>query len=238
MPDFRTVKALLMSRWGLAALFLALALLVTLPAVEAQKKNHINKVDVGISLNGKPIGNNDTIWAGVPATFDIYFENDDTLGGYSTGFAVYTSDGAAWEWAEDILDFKLVSNSPLQLDTIYSIVTTVKGSRHYPPANVLDNGGLQVAYADTNGAPYDAILFGGTRRVNGVPPGPMEKVIQMHFVAGGVVGDEVSHICIDSTKVGVVGEFVFVDISGTTDVPEVLMPKKGRCWPVANKPKK
>jgi hypothetical protein len=208
------------------------------PVAEAQKNNPINKVDVGVSLEGKEITNNDTIWAGIPATFDIYFENNDTLGGYSTGFIISSPDGAAWEWQNDILDFKLISNSPLQLDTILSIVTAVKGSRHYPPANVLDNGGLQVAYADTNGAPHDVILFGGTRRTNGVPPGKMEKVIQMHFIAGGVVDNEISHICIDSTKVGAVGEFVFVDIAGNTDVPQVLWPEKGRCWPVANKPKK
>ncbi len=237
MPRIYGVKVGLLIR---ILLILPVGLMVFPAAGAAQDKlrDPVNKVDVGVSLDGKPIANGDTVWAGIPATFDIYFETDDTLGGYSTGFTIYSDDGAAWKWLEGILDFKLISNSPLQLDTIYSIVTTVKGSRHHPPSVVLDNGGLQIAYADTNGSPRDAILFGGTRRSNGLPPGKLEKVIQMHFVAGGVTDEEIAHICIDSAKVGAVGEFVFVDVSGTTDIPEVLWPAKGRCWPVAKLRKK
>jgi hypothetical protein len=222
----------------LTALSVLLILNLALVSVFADDDKLGNKIDVGVSLNGTPISHTDTIWAGVPATFDIYFENADTLGGYSTGYVIYSPDGAAWEWEEEILDYKLISSSPLKMDTIYSIVTTVKGSRQHPPSVILDNGGLQVYLADTNGTPRDAMLFGGTRKVRGVSPGPLEKAVQLHFVAGGVVGDKVATICIDTAKVGPVGEFIFVDIAGMTLVPEVLLPTKGRCWTVANAPKK
>ncbi len=217
---------------------LSFVLILNFAPVSADDDELGDKMDVGVSLDGTPISNTDTIWAGVPATFDIYFENADTLGGYSTGFVIYSPDGATWEWEEEILDYKLISNSPLKMDTMYSIVTTVKGSRQHPPSMVLDNGGLQVYLADTNGSPKDTILFGGTRKVQGVSPGPLEKAMQLHFKAGGVVGDKVTTICIDSAKVGPVGEFIFIDIAGMTLVPKVLWPQKGRCWMVATPPKK
>lgn len=196
-----------------------------------------HSVDIGVTVDGTQIGVDDTIWAGEEASFDFYFENDDTLGGYSTGFKIWSDDGAAWTWDTAIFDIVYIPPTmPPEFDTLWEMITAVTGSRQYPQSTVWDNGGLQITIADTISAEtpirIDSILFGGTRKNHGLYPGALERQILAHFTAGGVEYDFVRTICIDSAKIGPAGEFVFSDITGATFSPVTLWPEGGRCWPV------
>lgn len=187
-------------------------------------------VDVGITVGGEE--NADTIWVGSKCTFDFYFENEDTLGGYSTGYTVWSDDGAEWEWYE-VAYFSFGFEWPqFPLCSSYSVIYTVEGSRQHPYWDFLDNGGLSVTLADVDGAPRDSILFGGTRKDHGVYPGLLEKQIQAHFAATGPDDGSVAYICIDSAKIRAAGDFVFADVWGGIFPPTVLWPEGGRCWPV------
>ncbi len=192
-----------------------------------------NIMDIGMTTAGVEISENDTVWVDEESAFDIYFENDDTVAGYSTGFVIWSQDGTEWQWIEELLEIQYIPGTfPPEFDSIWSIVTTVEGSRQYPPSVVWDNGGLERNLADTNGAPFDSILFGGTRKNRGMVAGPLEKQVQIHFIATEPTSGLISTICIDSAKIGAAGDFVFADVAGTTTAPTVLWPAGGRCYPV------
>jgi len=192
-----------------------------------------DRMDIGATVDGVQITENDTVWVDEAATFDIYFENADTLGGYSAGFIIWSDDGADWRWEEYFLEAVYIPGTwPPEFDSVYSVVTAIEGSRQYPPSAVWDQGGFQISLADTNGPPYDTILFGGTRKDHGLYPGPLELQMQMHFVATEPTTGLISTICIDSAKVGEAGDFIFIDIAGRTSPPTALWPEGGRCYPV------
>jgi hypothetical protein len=173
----------------------------------------------------------DTIWYGQASTIDFYYENDDTLGGYSTGFKFWSPDGATWTWDTAIFSIDYIPGSmPPAFDTVWEIVTVVPGSRQDPHATVLDNGGMQLTYADIDEADYDTILWGGTRKNHGVYPGPLTSQVLTHLHLGGVSGSEVKTFCVDSTKVGSAGDFVFSDIAGGAFAPTTLWPVGGKCF--------
>lgn len=166
------------------------------------------------------------------STFDIFFQNTDTLGGYSLGFVIWTPDFAGWDYDTAIFDIQYIPPTmPPEFDTLWEIVTVAIGSGQYPHPTVWDNGGLQVTVQDTAHVAgvknVDSVLFGGTRKDNGLAPGALEKQIMIHFTpkTGGT-------ICIDSTKIGPAGDFVFSNIDGSTFVPEFLLPEGGKCWPI------
>ena len=187
------------------------------------------QVDIQVTNGG--VENADALDGDQPCSFDIFFQNSDTLGGYSIGFVIWTPDWAGWDYDSAI--FNIVWNPVLMvLETTYAVITAVPGSRQYPQATVWDNGGLQVTLQDTahhvaGVKNMDSLLFGGTRQDHGLYPGDLEKQIQIHFVprTGG-------SICIDSTKIGPAGDFVFSDIAGGTFKPSFLLPEGGKCWPV------
>ena len=191
-------------------------------------------MDIGHTVTGTiyaPGHAMDTLWAGQPATIDFYYENDDTLGGYSTGFKFWSPDGATWDYDSSLFEIKF---NPITFlfDTIYDIIVTVEGSRQYPHSVILDNGGMQKTYADIDKADYDTILWGGTRQNHGVYPGALERQVLVNLNVAGVAGDAVKTFCVDSCKVGAAGDFVFSDVGGGAFAPDRLWPLNGKCFPV------
>lgn len=209
------------------------ALIVFLLVFIAPVLGQDGKVDIVVTTAGVEITESDTIWVDEESSFDIFFENADTVAGYSTGFVIWSDDGADWQWIEDIFDIVYIPPTmPPEFETTYAVVTPVTGSRQYPHNTVWDNGGLNITLTDTNGPPYDSILFGGTRKDHGLYPGPLEKQIRIHFMATEPTTGWVSTICIDSAKVGAAGDFVFSDIAGYTYPPLTFWSEGGRCYPV------
>ncbi len=96
---------------------------------------------------------------------------------------------------------------------------------------------FDLSIADTlTSTPYDTLMWGGTRKNHGLYPGDLERQVMIHIRTGGVSGTEVKTICIDSAKVGMAGDFIFIDIAGGTHVPLTLWPDGGRCYKVAITP--
>jgi hypothetical protein len=187
------------------------------------------EMDIGITVGGTtydPSDPMDNIWAGQAATFDFYYKNIDTLGGYSTGFTIWTTDGATWTYDTAILRIDWISGTmPPEFDTTWAPITTVPGSRQEPVGTVWDQS-FDLNLADTNGAPRDTV------KNHGLYPGALERQALVHLRTGGVSVGEVKTICIDSCKVGLAGDFIFVDIAGGTLVPVTLWPDGGRCYKV------
>lgn len=212
----------------LAIAFLIFSLMLIAP-VQGQN----GKVDIGVTTAGVEISEGDTIWVDEESSFDIYFENEDTVAGYSTGFIIWSDNGTDWQWNEKIFDIVYIPPTmPPEFETTYAVVTPVAGSRQYPHSVVWDNGGLNISLNDVDGPPMDTLLFGGTRKTHGLYPGPLEKQIQIHFTATQPTSGFVSTLCIDSAKVGAAGDFVFSDVAGSTYPPVTLWSEGGRCYPV------
>lgn len=187
------------------------------------------QIDIQVTDGGTE--NADTLHGDNACSFDIFFQNSDTIGGYSLGFRIWTPEWVEWDYDSSV--FNVVWDPvEMKLETTYAVITVVSGSRQYPHPTVWDNGGLQVTLQDTVRAMgeknLDSLLFGGTRQDNGLAPGDLEKQVQIHFVprTGG------GSICIDSVKIGPAGDFVFSDIGGSTFKPEYLPGEGGKCWPV------
>ncbi len=188
------------------------------------------KMDIGLTVDG--VVDADTIWINDSCTFDFYYENSDTLGGYSTGFRIWSDNGVEWAYDTAILRIDWVSGmppDPMVFDTTWAIISMVEGSRQYPVGKYWDQS-FDINAADTTGADgLDSIMWGGTRKNYGLYPGPLERQGLIHFHATSGHGGT---LCIDSNKVGEAGDFIFIDIAGSTHAPEVLWPQGGRCWPV------
>jgi hypothetical protein len=191
----------------------------------------VAKMDLGLTVEG--VIDADTIRIDELSTFDFYYENDDTLGGYSTGFTIWSDNGVEWAYDTAILRIDWVSGfppDPMIFDTTWAIVTMVDDSRQDPVGTVWDQT-FDISLADTTRVDgVDTIMWGGTRKDYGLYPGPLERQALIHFHATAGLGGT---LCIDSAKVGLAGDFIFVDIAGGTLTPVVLWPEGGRCWPVA-----
>ena len=178
----------------------------------------------------------DSIWVDSATTFDIWIENDDTLGALSIGFKIWSDDGATWTWDSTVLrtDY-IIGTNPPEFDTTWSMVGVVEDSRMDPHTFVWDyNSGLQVIERDMDEVSPDSIFIGGVTQSNlGLPPGNLENMIQIHFIPGGPeVGEEFT-LCIDSAFIPPLGDFVFCDLETSSAIaPDIYWLPGGRCWTV------
>ncbi|MCP4568866.1 MAG: hypothetical protein GY841_14925 [FCB group bacterium] len=196
-----------------------------------------NRIDVKIRQGDNP--DVDTIWTGVQASFDYYFENDEPLSAFTTGFEVYSNDGAGWEWKEDIFQISTSCSYPPLIcyaDTAWNHVTAVEGSRMWPPWDIWDMAHLGLTIVDSStdwsGTSPDRFCIGGVHNTAPLmPAGPLEHALTMQFIASGPADDEVMTICIDSTNIGTAWDFLFVCEFSNNTTPEVWGIGE-RCWPV------
>ncbi|MEZ5357993.1 MAG: dockerin type I domain-containing protein [Candidatus Zixiibacteriota bacterium] len=173
-----------------------------------------NVVDIGISHFS--LTDSDTMYGGKDVAFEIYYENDESLGGLSTGFVIWSPDGAHWQW-QDVGGYGASG-----------AVTVNPCSRLYPPEQVLNLGGMQVLEKSCDNILPDSILVGGSSLSTGMAAGPLQHMISLngHISASSY---EVTSICIDSAKVGP-GDFIFVGSS--TIIPIVGWNEGGICYPI------
>ncbi len=188
----------------------------------------VNSVDIEMTSHRQ----HDTLWINglgdpVPATFDIYIENDIGLGGISLGFKIWTPDEAGWEYRD-------VSDSFALPDSEFNYLSVVPGSRLDPPNEAFDLTGLLITEKSMDGQNHDTIQIGGISIMDSLPPGPREHMMSIHF--NPEVPGWQSHICFDTTFVPPSGNFVFVDTKGHTFAPDILWEYGSKCWVVANAP--
>jgi len=155
--------------------------------------------------------------------FRIWLKNTVTLGGISLGFHIWSEDGTAWTWRSVPGGW-----GPLGPGTGLACVTVVDGCRMDPPDNIWDMGGFTITERDMNGQSPDTIYMGGVSMFGSLPPGPLEHMISLHLkVTDPSMGS--GTICIDSSFLPPIGDFLFVDYEGNSIHPIVATP---RCWPV------
>ncbi len=201
-----------------------LVLMILLFIVSVTVVGANNLVDLGMTCGS----HTDTIWVGEPATFDIYIENDNTLTAMQLGFYFWSPDGATWQWRD------VGGYGPSGPGTGHACITVVPGCRMDPPSTVWNHTGLLVSEKDMDEISPDSLMFGGNAATGGLAAGPLEHMISFNFTAGPDAGG-VYQLCIDSTKIPVAGDFVFIDITGTY-TPQVAWPSGGLCWPVKRIP--
>lgn len=166
------------------------------------------------------INSGDTIWVDSASTFDIWLENDNTLGAFSTGFKIWSDDGTTWSWGGGV-----------------DVVTVVESSRMDPHTDIWDLGeGIEVTEQDLDGVSPDSIMIGGVALYSsGLPTGALEHMFSLHFYAGGPQAEQVFTFCIDSAFIPPYGDFVFSDFGSAAAItPSIGWVEGGQCWPVKN----
>lgn len=163
----------------------------------------------------------DTIWANSNFSINIGIANDRKWMGMSTGFKIWSPDGATWTWEN-------MGNAGYGTQ---KYVTVFANSRMSPVASVWDFG-FMVFEQNLTAPNYDSILIGGVANAGGLPAGVRQDMIALNFSAAGP-GDSTTHwLCLDSAKIGEGGEWVFADTTGMTSAPTVGWSYGGVCWPV------
>ncbi len=193
-----------------AILCLALFLVVLSPEQAFAE----NRVDVDVAHAGNPFRTMDTLYIGGEYQFRLRIENDVELYGMTMIFDIVTTGNFTFSY------------SP-QPDGIGNgdMVTVVPGSRLDPPNEVFDLGGLMVMTDEWDGRKF--IGVGGASLNEGLPPGPFEEMIRIHFTLNSSYNpDIIGTICFDTTAYGCAcPDFVFNGfIHPATNLP--------RCWPV------
>lgn len=180
-----------------------------------------NVVDITADLG-------DTIWANENTTFNIWFENSSNLGGFCTGFRIWSDDGATWVW-----DYRIVDINQWTGDTTWSLVTVVPGSRMDPAELIWDFTGLLVTDRDLDEISPDTILIGGASTDSDLVNGSLEHMLSIHFIAHGPIDwEDIRIICVDSVFIEPLGDFLFAGSDGSAIVPGVTWGNEGKCWPV------
>jgi hypothetical protein len=163
----------------------------------------------------------DTIMPCQVFTIGISIENSQIWKGMSLGFRIWSPDGAKWQWVPD----------PAGGYGAHKYVDIVSTSRAYPPESVWDIA-FTIAEADVDGnMPDDQILVGGAAAAGGLLSGPKQEVYRLRL---RVDSSDMKTLCIDSTKVGASGDFVFADASGGVYPPEIGWNQGGICWLIKN----
>lgn len=148
--------------------------------------------------------------------YQIWFSlaNDAAIGGMSLGFRIFSVDGVTWQyeaqtggWGEG------------GLNSGFSAVTVVAGSRLDPPSAAFDMTQLLVAEQDIDGALSDTVLFGGVSLFADLNAGPLQPMMALHIIAGGVAFGEVKNFCVDSSFVPPAGVWTYSTPGGTTYAP-------------------
>jgi len=211
----------LAGRLSLAATLIILAVLLSFPASAPRAANTVF-VDVALTGESNPA---DTLFVGGAYEFRIWYENDFLLSAFQSGMRIYSPDGATWTWNTQPDGY-----GPNGLGTGGQYVTVVPGSRMDPPATVWDYSDLIVSEKNIDGITPDTIFPGAMALYNGLPAGPLEHMLSLHFSPADTGdGGPVATICIDSAFVPPGGKFIFVDVAAVTLVPTINGPF---CYPV------
>lgn len=199
------------------------AVLVMVPEISAAA----NRVDISTGRTGFPAA--DTVYLGAHYEFRVALENDVTLGAISLGMQIYSPDGVEWRW-----DSQPHGYGPTGLGTGGHYLTVISQSRMDPVTSVWDFSSLLVAERSMDGDSPDTVFPGGAANNGGLPPGPLQDMMAIHYTALRTGSNDIGTLCIDSCFVPPAGPWIFVDAATTASIiPEVAGPF---CWPVAPNP--
>jgi len=193
----------------------------------ASASHAANVVDVKAGRPGAPGA--DTVYLGAKYEFRVGIENDVILSGMSLGMNITSPDGVRWRW-----DSQPDGYGPSGRGTGGQYLTVVPQSRMDPTSTVWDFTNLLVVEQDMDGISPDTIFPGAASLNGGLPAGPIQHMMSIHFTAQETGPGDVGTICVDSCFVPPAGDFLFVDASNAGSItPSFFGP---HCWPVAQNP--
>jgi hypothetical protein len=186
-----------------------------------------NRVNITTGKTGQPAA--DTVFLGSPYEFRVAIENDVTLAGISLGLQITSPDGVEWRW-----DTQPNGYGPSGYGTGGQYLTVFPQSRMDPVTTVWDFSGLLVGERDVDGISPDTIFPGATAVNGGLPPGPLQDMMAIHFTALRTGTGDVGALCIDSCFAPPAGDWLFVSAENSSSiVPDIAGPF---CWPVVSNP--
>ena len=177
-------------------------------------------VDIARSGSAVPV---DTLFSGGSYDFRIWIENDNHLSSLVATLRnkVTTSPvpggaplrGTFFTW-ENVGGY-----GPSGLNTGHACVTVVPSSRMDPPNVVWDyTTGFRVREHDLNEVSPDSIGISGNAAVAGLPPGPLQHMVTIHFKATSTSMNTV-YMHLDSAFISVGGGMVFLEAGGMKITP-------------------
>lgn len=152
--------------------------------------------------------------AGVPAEFQIFIENDDTLTGVFPNFLIYSSDGGTWAWDAQPDGWGHDGEGTTGIGLGNAAVTIVPGSRlDLTWESEWDQ--LIIREPGADGISPDTFVVHALCAVEKMMPGPLQHMFSLHFTPA----NEATTICIDSCFFPPAGDFMFSDINSTAIYP-------------------
>jgi len=210
-------------RSAVIRLCLITAFLVWLFFFAPVNAGNIVYIDIARSGATTPI---DTLYSGGSYDFRIWIENDRKLSSLRVSMKNWVNStpvpegypfrGTYFTWQN------VGGYGPSGLNTGHACVTVESSSRMYPPAMVWDYGtGFRVWEYDLNEISPDSIGVGGNALNGGLPAGPLQHMVTIHFKATALSLNPV-YLHLDSAFVSLGGGMVFVDDEGARITPEVV----------------
>ena len=182
----------------------------------------------------------DTLYVGQPYTLEFWTSaTSERLSAFTTGFHMYSSDGATWTWGEGIFEITYTYDPTcpcIVVDTVMAHLVAVTGAAMSPPGDVWDMQPLGLTInndpVDFDGASPDIFMLGGVANDEPLcPTHSWSHTMSMFVTFGGVVTDEYANFCLDTIKVGAAGDFLFVKEQAGNTVPGAWLAGT-QCWTI------
>jgi hypothetical protein len=173
-------------------------------------------IDIDVVREGTTVAV-ETLYVGGRYEIRVWIENAAELFGLSMGFFVWSGDGVDWSW------------NPQSWGLPPDGSVTIKDSGRLAwPCNL----GIASSVWD-NPNPGTEIGFCGNALTSGLPPGPLEHMVSLHFRVDSLRNEGERTINIDSILWGRYdGDLVYSYQDGGGIYPQALWPMGGHHWPV------
>lgn len=210
-------------RFTLRPIIRSVLILIFLTLVAAPAANAANRVYVDVVREGKiqPVTN---LYIGLNYEFRVWVENDVQLNSMRITLrnsASLTKSPEASDAAGAYFSWVNVGGyGPTGLNTGHACVTVLSDCRMSPPEYVWDfSSVLRVWEYNMNEVSPDTIGFGGTALNHGLPPGPLQPMVSIHFKPNMLFLGQL-YMRLDSAFIAPGGGTYFVDGNGALITPE------------------
>ncbi|MCP4566469.1 MAG: T9SS type A sorting domain-containing protein [FCB group bacterium] len=186
-------------------------------------------------------GGGETLWVGTNYTMEYWYGFDEDLTAFTTAYGLSSTDGATWNFTEGLFKIDWIYYPPpgcgcVLPETTWNHVVAVETGQMYPPWDIWDMAGLGLTIIDSvndwSGDGMDKFGLGGVHNDPPIcPSGAFQHTMSMFVTFGGVTGDDVAHVCLDTMKIGTSFDFLFVGFVSNNYIPGAWEVGT-KCWAV------
>jgi hypothetical protein len=185
--------------------------------------NAANRVYVDVVREGQTQAVTN-LYIGLKYEFRVWVENDVQLSSMRVtlrNWAGFTKSPEAFEAIAGYFSWVNVGGyGPTGLNTGHACITVPAGCRMSPPEYVWDfSTVLRVWEYNMNEVSPDTVGFGGTALSHGLPPGPLQPMVSVHFKPNMLFLGQL-YIRLDNAFIAPGGGTYFVDKDGALIKPE------------------